>query len=230
MAHTSWGTGFPNCERDKVITLSVSNVRLPVRREVAPVVALLVKQLEKARGKDFNSVGSFGFACRVIAGTNTPSNHSFGVAIDLDAPENPHLTAEVHAQPHPLRKTFPGGRVLRSTMPMEAEAIAEKLLFRWGGTFESKPDPMHFEFMGSVADAERLAKRVEKQIGDNLVRGDRGPGVKEAQRLLKAAGFDPGIVDGIFGENTERAVIAFKKANGLEAKGVVGATTWRRLR
>jgi hypothetical protein len=213
-----------------MLTLSISDVRLPVRSELAPVVAQLVKHLEDARDKKFHSVGSFGFACRPIAGTSTPSFHSFGLAIDLDAPENPFLSAARHKEPHPLRKKFPGGRILRSTMPMEAEAIASKLMFRWGGTFTTNPDPMHFEFMGSVADAEKLAQRVEKQIGDRLIRGDRGPGVKEAQRLLKAAGFNPKGLDGIFGEDTQRAVNAFKRANGLEANGVVGAGTWRKLR
>lgn len=230
MPHSSWGSGFPNCQEEKIVTLKVSDLRLAVRREMAPLVALLVKRLEKARGKKFGASTSFGFACRAIAGTQTPSNHSFGLALDLDAPENPQLTAEQHRQPHSLRKTFPGGRVLRSTMPMEAEAIAERLGFRWGGTFLTKPDPMHFEFMGSVADAERLGEIVEKQIGDRLRRGDRGPGVKEAQRLLKAAGFDPGPIDGIFGARTEQAVNAFKKANGLGVKDVVGAKTWKRLR
>ena len=33
--------------------------------------------------------------------------------------------------------------------------IAERHGFRWGGTYSTKPDPMHFEFMGSVADARR---------------------------------------------------------------------------
>lgn len=145
-------------------------------------------------------------------------------------PENPQLTAEQHRQPHSLRKTFPGGRVLRSTMPLQAEAIAERLGFRWGGTFVTKPDPMHFEFMGSVADAEGLGEVVEKQIGDRLRRGDRGPGVKEAQRLLKSAGFDPGPSDGIFGAMTELAVNDFKKGKGLEVNGVFGGKSWKRLR
>ncbi len=213
-----------------MITLKVSDLRLPVRREVAPLVALLVKRLENARGKKFDPNGSFGFACRAIAGTQTPSNHSFGLAVDLDAPQNPHLTAGQHRQPHPLRKKFPGGRVLRSTMPLQAEAIAEKLGFRWGGTFVSKPDPMHFEFVGSVADAERLGRRVEKRVGDRLRRGDQGPGVKKLQQLLKAAGFDPGPADGVFGKDTERAVNAFKRAKGLQVNGVVGARMWRLLR
>lgn len=236
-AHPSWGSGFPNCQGDKIATVVVSDLRLGARREIIPLVAVLVTRLERARGKKFrpspvpgSTPTSGGFACRAIAGTQTPSNHSWGLAVDLDAPDNPQLTAELHRQPHPLRKEFPGGRVMRSTMPMEAEAIADRLMFRWGGTFVTKPDPMHFEFMGSVADAERLSRGVEKKVGDRLRRGDGGPGVKRAQQLLKEAGFDPGRIDGDFGENTERAVNAFKAANDLEVNGVVGTKMWRLLR
>lgn len=47
----------------------------------------------------------------------------------------------------------------------------------------------------------------------------------ELQRRLKALGFNPGVIDGIFGRNTMAAVKAFQKANGLVVDGIVGPKT-----
>jgi peptidoglycan hydrolase-like protein with peptidoglycan-binding domain len=49
--------------------------------------------------------------------------------------------------------------------------------------------------------------------------------VRELQQALSSAGYDPGTVDGTFGEETEAAVVAFQEANGLSADGVVGPET-----
>jgi hypothetical protein len=155
MAHASWGRGWPNCQSSHIVTVTANGLRLPVRREIAPLVAALVKDLQRARGRRFRKDWSFGFACRAIRNTDRPSNHSWGLAIDLDAPENPQLTLAKHRAPHVLRKNFDGVGALRSTMPRNAKKIAERHGFRWGGTYSKKPDPMHFEFIGSIADARR---------------------------------------------------------------------------
>ena len=58
-----------------------------------------------------------------------------------------------------------------------------------------------------------------------------GPEVKELQTLLSSQGFKCGTPDGIFGEATRAAVLAFQlKAFGSsDADGVVGPATWARL-
>ncbi|MGV3625109.1 MAG: peptidoglycan-binding protein [Archangium sp.] len=58
-----------------------------------------------------------------------------------------------------------------------------------------------------------------------LKRGAEGEQVKALQQALAREGFDPGSVDGKFGPNTERAVKAFQRANGLTVDGLVGAKT-----
>jgi peptidoglycan hydrolase-like protein with peptidoglycan-binding domain len=58
--------------------------------------------------------------------------------------------------------------------------------------------------------------------------GDRGSDVSAIQALLHAHG-DPLALDGIFGETTRAAVIAFQAANGLPADGVVREDTWLKL-
>ena len=59
--------------------------------------------------------------------------------------------------------------------------------------------------------------------------GSRGDAVRKLQELLNALGYDCGSVDGIFGSKTKAAVLAFQKANGLGADGIVGPLTWAKL-
>ncbi|MET9291217.1 helix-turn-helix domain-containing protein [Streptomyces sp. NPDC003077] len=63
-----------------------------------------------------------------------------------------------------------------------------------------------------------------------LGNGAMGWPVVEAQCLLLYHGHDPGIVDGIVGENTMRAVKRFQTAVELPADGIVGPDTWGELR
>jgi len=53
----------------------------------------------------------------------------------------------------------------------------------------------------------------------------RGDDVADLQRRLGALGFDAGRVDGIFGEDTQRAVLEFQRNAGLTADGVCGPAT-----
>ncbi|NLK96489.1 MAG: peptidoglycan-binding protein, partial [Epulopiscium sp.] len=50
----------------------------------------------------------------------------------------------------------------------------------------------------------------------------RGSDVAEIQSILKLIGYNIDSIDGIFGENTEQAVKAFQRNNGLTADGVIG--------
>ncbi len=53
--------------------------------------------------------------------------------------------------------------------------------------------------------------------------------IKNVQRALKHAGFDPGPVDGHLGPRTKKALVGFQKAQGLEPDGIVGMKTWAAL-
>jgi Putative peptidoglycan binding domain len=62
--------------------------------------------------------------------------------------------------------------------------------------------------------------------GTKLRLGEGDPEqIKALQQALTSAGYDPGPVDGTFGQRTEAAVTAFQQANGLSADGVVGPET-----
>jgi peptidoglycan hydrolase-like protein with peptidoglycan-binding domain len=70
-----------------------------------------------------------------------------------------------------------------------------------------------------------------------LRRGTQGDGVRALQLALIDLGFampistknGANLPDGIFGAETLKTVIAFQKANGLVADGIVGAHTTDRL-
>ncbi len=56
-----------------------------------------------------------------------------------------------------------------------------------------------------------------------------GDEVKTVQNALKAAGYDPGSVDGIYGPKTAEAVAAFQTMNHLTVDAIVGEITWAAL-
>ncbi len=55
--------------------------------------------------------------------------------------------------------------------------------------------------------------------------GSRGPEVSKLQETLNNKGFSAGSVDGIFGPRTEKAVIAFQRANKILIDGIAGKQT-----
>lgn len=59
-----------------------------------------------------------------------------------------------------------------------------------------------------------------------LALGSTGPNVKLIQSLLNKIGYNAGPVDGDFGTQTQQAVIAFQRNNGLVPDGIVGPSTW----
>ncbi|MDJ1645285.1 peptidoglycan-binding protein [Streptomyces pakalii] len=54
--------------------------------------------------------------------------------------------------------------------------------------------------------------------------------VVEAQCLLKHHGYSPGLVDGAYGQSTEKAVKRLQDAAGIVPDGIVGSHTWAVMR
>jgi len=65
--------------------------------------------------------------------------------------------------------------------------------------------------------------------GTSLRLGDRGPGVEALQTALLSEGYNPGPIDGVFGSQTESAVIAFQSRERLAIDGVAGPETLEAL-
>lgn len=60
------------------------------------------------------------------------------------------------------------------------------------------------------------------------------PGTKKGnsyaiQTIIKRLGYNPGTVDGYFGDNTKSAVKKYQTNNGLTSDGIVGLGTWTEL-
>lgn len=86
-----------------------------------------------------------------------------------------------------------------------------------------------------VAGAQTLSAVASPRKG--LVRRGAGYGspggdvrVRNVQRLLQTVGYDPGAVDGRFGERTEAAVQWFQAKHGLRPSGAIDPASLRRLR
>ena len=79
-------------------------------------------------------------------------------------------------------------------------------------------------------------QRVDSIPGKNTLagcpickKGAKGNITKLIQEKLNSLGYNCGAVDGIFGNGTKKAVIAFQKKHGLSADGIVGKNTWKAL-
>lgn len=136
-----WGPGWPtNRIADQVwVTAQRSGVRFQVHREIAPIIKFVIDEIER-RGYWLHVKGDtpddWSFNSRPIRGTNKPSNHSWGLAIDIDATK----------YPQGQRRNQPPGWVID---------LFEKYGFEYGGRW-SNPDPMHFEFKGSITEARHM--------------------------------------------------------------------------
>lgn len=81
------------------------------------------------------------------------------------------------------------------------------------------------------AVAEKLGLSIDSNELDNqatstLLKFDStGPAVLKLQQKLKDKGFNPGPLDGIFGDGTRSAVIKFQRSVGLTDDGEVGPLT-----
>lgn len=62
-----------------------------------------------------------------------------------------------------------------------------------------------------------------------LTLGSRGPAVVTLQQRLAQLGYDLGSANGVFGDDTRHAVVAFQKVNALHRNGVVDPGTWAAL-
>ena len=62
-----------------------------------------------------------------------------------------------------------------------------------------------------------------------LRKGDSGSAVRLVQEFLDDEGFYKGLIDGVFGKNTEESIITFQKQFNLKADGVVGSKTYEKF-
>jgi hypothetical protein len=132
---------------DLVQVTSPSGVKVTVAKDAAEAFTGLLADLEKSGYKIAQSETG-GFNDRNIAGTNTPSQHSFGHAVDINWQHNPR------------------GAQGPSDLPPNVGDIAAAHGLTWGGNWSGDTrDPMHFELSGkpvAVASNDDLLARMNK--------------------------------------------------------------------
>lgn len=145
-----WGTpGKPGSQvgRDyeaaHIETVTVQGRKLRVRREAAPLFLGFLGDLEKEgyRIDGGTVVDDWGFAHRYINRLGKPvvgslSNHAWGLAIDINSLKNP-------------QQKRVNGKPIVQDLPANVNELAARWGLFWGGNFETLPDPMHFEYLGT---------------------------------------------------------------------------------
>ena len=134
-----WGRGWPVDRGGEMVWVRapISGARWQVHRDVAPILSYVIAEAER-RGYLFDYGpgdvdDDWGYSNRPIRGTRTPSNHSWGLAVDIDAQN----------YPQGQRKRVP---------PAWLISLFSQWGWSWGGGW-SYVDPMHFEFLGTPAQA-----------------------------------------------------------------------------
>ena len=89
-----------------------------------------------------------------------------------------------------------------------------------------------WNYVEPAADTPRWVHFDERQVISGyptVRRGSRGVYVCVLQDSLMALGYNTGGLDGVFGPQTYRAVVAYQRSVGLAADGIIGCNTWRSL-
>ncbi len=115
----------------------------------------------------------------------------------------------------------------------DAQVEAGRLDDSWKRTVKMDAAPRNATRMDTTLSeswADISAERVNTGPMKLPLGGDvAGPSVLRAQILLDRAAFSPGVIDGRWGKNTEKAIYWMQKREGLKATGQVDSTTFARL-
>jgi hypothetical protein len=147
-----WGLGWPNDRSGDMARVKAdrSETAVNVHKGIARLVDLLLDETEN-RGYRLVQDQTGGYNNRPIRDTNRPSNHSWGLAVDLNWRRNPASNdGQIHGD-------FPDWLV----------PLWGRYGFAWGGNYRRTGfrDPMHLEFMGAPEDADDKTLAARRRLG-----------------------------------------------------------------
>lgn len=174
-----WGYGWPINRSSDMRAAEGGGVRVWVHFAIAPIVSYLLAETVR-RGYPLRQVSCGGFASRPMKYTNgtfshTPSNHSWGLAIDLNWDRNGF------------------GKSASHDIPQWVGELWSAWGFSWGGWWGT-PDWMHFEFALTPADAARF--RAQLAQGQYTSSGTPATQQQEDKEVTTVAAPYPGTPKG----------------------------------
>lgn len=174
-----------------------------------------------------DGAGCWGYEDRTVRGSDSPSFHAYGLALDLAAPWNP---SGVTPPAGPYR------------MPSDSATLLWPLGIEWGGSWSSRDlDWMHIECHLGPDDVYAsmpagppyplpagyyygpYSGPTESISGSGRADAPYRPGLAMAQRHLKVA------ADGYYGAVTAAATVRWQTDHGLTPDGLIGPATWASL-
>lgn len=156
--------GFGDCRtagfrKANIVSVNGGGVKVNVHKDIDLLALCFLNELESVHGKGSlaRDADDWGWNFRPIRGHEADykrtkderylSNHSWGVAIDVNSRTNPM---------GPRKTTF---------KEKETRALCFKYGFSWGLDYQgARKDAMHFEFLGTAADARHRKAEVAKQL------------------------------------------------------------------
>lgn len=146
-----WGT--PNNLKGRIVTIHIGKTALQVNELVAPIFRHFLEGIAHDGFPLDKVADDWGYAKRPVRGYENVrpikwSNHAWGLAVDINASENPLGSSKT---------TIPGWVVQRA---------AFYGLF-WGGNYDNRKDNMHFEFLGTPSDAAKIINQLPPMNEDD---------------------------------------------------------------
>jgi D-alanyl-D-alanine carboxypeptidase len=132
---------------------SGQTLKVQVRKELIELLTLVFQICDKHNYPVYSSRngenwGPWGFSCRSVSGTNTPSGHSMALSVDINAPYNPYSY------------TF------QSDMPPDMVKAIESVGWYWGGRYQGqKYDAMHYGYCWTPADVAGHVQKAKEILG-----------------------------------------------------------------
>jgi hypothetical protein len=154
-----WGPGWPTDRSADMarVTADRSKAAVNVHKRIARLVDLLLDETERrgylAKPNQTGAYNNRAINDKDGRPTNTPSNHSWGLAVDLNSLDNDDSR----------------DGIVHTNMPDWLPRLWGRYGFAWGGNYRgsSYRDPMHLEFMGAPADADDMTRKaIDDGIGN----------------------------------------------------------------
>lgn len=172
-----WGDPSLPTYRKKIKSLIVDGAKFNVHKDVAPIFEHFLDRLVRETNYSLNEVyDDWSYILRPKRGYEEQyeytkdmrylSNHSWGLAIDVNATTNPMQSK------------------LKTDLPVAwVRENVTRYGLGWGGDYVGRKDPMHFEFLGTPKQARAIVDSLNSQEDDDLT-PEQAKMLKEVHKML----------------------------------------------